>query len=59
VASDGPSSDHRSTLPTAITAVATAVNLDAALRAILEAGTQSLGAVSAAIMLAGPARQGL
>jgi diguanylate cyclase (GGDEF)-like protein len=59
VASDGPSSDHRSTLPTAITAVATAVNLDAALRAILEAGTQSLGAVSAAIMLADPDRPGL
>jgi diguanylate cyclase (GGDEF)-like protein len=46
-------------LPTAITAVATAVNLDEALRAILEAGADSLGAVSAAILLADPDRPGL
>jgi diguanylate cyclase (GGDEF)-like protein len=59
VASDGPSSDHRSALPAAITAVATAANLDEALRAILQAGIESLGAVSAAVLLADPDRPGL
>jgi diguanylate cyclase (GGDEF)-like protein len=59
VASDGPFSDHPSALPAAITAVATAANLDEALRAILQAGTESLGAVSAAVMLADPDRPGL
>jgi len=59
VASDGPSRDPRSTLPAAITAVATADNLDGALRAMLEVGTDSLGAVSAAILLADPDRPGL
>ena len=59
MASNGPSRDPRSTLPTAITAVATAINLDEALRAIIEAGADSLGAVSAAILLADPDRPGL
>jgi diguanylate cyclase (GGDEF)-like protein len=59
VASDGPSSDPRSTLPAAIMAVATAANLDEALRAILQTGTESLGAVSAAVLLADPDRPGL
>lgn len=59
MASDGPSHDPRSTLPMAITAVATAVNLDEALRAIIEAGADSLGAASAAILLADPDRPGL
>jgi diguanylate cyclase (GGDEF)-like protein len=59
VASDGPNRDPRSTLPEAITAVATAANLDEALRAILQAGTESLGAVSAAVLLADPDRPGL
>jgi diguanylate cyclase (GGDEF)-like protein len=59
VASDGPSSDPRSTLPAAIMAVATASDLDGALRAILDAGTAALGAASAAILLADPDRPGL
>jgi diguanylate cyclase (GGDEF)-like protein len=59
VASDGPSRDPRSTLPAAITAVATAPNLDEALRAILGAGTETLGAVSSAVLLADPDRPGL
>jgi diguanylate cyclase (GGDEF)-like protein len=59
VASDGPSRDPRSTLPAAITAVATAADLDAALGAILDAGTGSLGAISAAVLLADPDRPGL
>src|SRR4029453_12260667 len=49
----------RSTLPAAITAVATAGDLDAALRAVIEAGTAALGAASAAIVLADPDRPGL
>jgi GAF domain-containing protein len=59
VESDGPSRDPRSTLPAAITAVATAADLDAALRAILQAATESLGAISAAVLLADPDRPGL
>jgi diguanylate cyclase (GGDEF)-like protein len=59
VASDGQSSDPRSTLPAAITAVATAADLDTALGAILQAGTDSLGAVSAAVLIADPDRPGL
>jgi len=59
VASDGPSRDPRSTLPAVITAVATAADLDAALRAIVEAGSESLGAISAAVLLADPDRPGL
>lgn len=59
MASDGPSSDPRSTLPAAIMAVATASHLDGALRAILDASTASLGAVSAAVLLADPDRPGL
>jgi diguanylate cyclase (GGDEF)-like protein len=59
VASAGPSRDPRSTLSAAITAVATAADLDAALRAILQAGSQSLGAISAAVLLADPDRPGL
>jgi diguanylate cyclase (GGDEF)-like protein len=59
VASDGPSSDPRSTLPAAITAVATAGDLDAALRAVLDAGVNELGAASGAVFLADPDRPGL
>jgi diguanylate cyclase (GGDEF)-like protein len=59
VVSDRPSSDPRSTLPAAITAVATATNLDGALRAIVEAGSAALGAASAAVLLADPDRPGL
>jgi diguanylate cyclase (GGDEF)-like protein len=59
VASDGPSSDLRSGLPAAITAVATAADLDDALRAILDAGSADLDASSAAILLADPDRPGL
>jgi diguanylate cyclase (GGDEF)-like protein len=59
VASDGPSSDPRSTLPAAIHAVATAADLDAALRAVLEVAMRDLGAASGAIFLADPDRPGL
>jgi diguanylate cyclase (GGDEF)-like protein len=59
VASADSSRDPRSTLPAAITAVATAADLDTALRAILETGAESLGAISAAVLLADPDRPGL
>ena len=59
MASDGPSSDPRSTLPAAVMAVASAADLDAALRAVLEAGLTELGAASGAVFIADPDRPGL
>jgi diguanylate cyclase (GGDEF)-like protein len=59
VASAGPSPDPRATLPVAISAVAAAADLDAALRAILEAAGDALGAASGAVVLADPDRAGL
>ena len=59
MASDGPSRDPRSALPAAIAAVANAASLDGALLAIVETATESLGALSAAVLLADPDRPGL
>lgn len=59
MASDPPSSDPRSALPAAIMAVATAGDLDGALRAVVEAGATALGAASGAVLLADPDRPGL
>jgi diguanylate cyclase (GGDEF)-like protein len=59
VSSAGPSRDPRATLPTAISAVAEASNLDGALRAIIEAGAEALEATSGAVVLADPDRPGL
>jgi diguanylate cyclase (GGDEF)-like protein len=59
VASAGPSSDPRAALTTAIAAVAAATDLDTALREILDAGADALGAGSGAIVLTDPDRTGL
>jgi diguanylate cyclase (GGDEF)-like protein len=59
VPSAGPSRDPRATLPTAISAVAAASNLDSALRSVIEAGAEALEAASGAVVLADPDRAGL
>ena len=57
--SAGQSRDPRATLPTAISAVAAAGNLDSALRVIIEACAEALDATSGAVVLADPDRPGL
>lgn len=59
MASAGPTRDPRATLPTAISAVAAAGDLDSALAAVLEAGTRALAATSGAVVLADPDRAAL
>jgi len=59
VASAGPSSEPRSSLPAAIRSVATATDLDGALRAVLDAAASELGVTTAAIFLTDPDRPGL
>ena len=59
MASDGPSSDPRSSLSGAIAAAATGDSLDVALQGILRAGVSALGAALGAILLQDPDRPGL
>jgi diguanylate cyclase (GGDEF)-like protein len=56
---NGPSRDPRSSLPVAIAAAASGVDLDSTLEAILAAGVEALGPDLAAIFLADPDRPGL
>lgn len=59
MASAGPSSDPRPSLSAAISSVASAADLDAALQAVLDAAVAELGATTGAIFLADPDRPGL
>ncbi len=57
--SDGPSTDPRASLATAIAGVASATDLDAALTAILEAASRGLGSSFGAVFVSDPDRPGL
>jgi diguanylate cyclase (GGDEF)-like protein len=59
VASAGPSRDPSSSLAAAINAVATAADVDAALRSVLDAAIAEMDAATGAIFLTDPDRPGL